>query len=1165
MVAAGGFAGQRLRDLAQTKDGYLWLAMQMGLVRFDGIRFESINVPDIPAFRRGAITHLAAAANGGLWFGIEGGAFGSYDGTEFHPMTQHSWVEPAMGISALLESQDGWLWVGGGGGTGRCRGETTNGGAFFPQLNRVTALFEDPHHRIWLGTPELGLFYWQAGSITPFPDAALRKKAIFAVAVDLHDQLWVGTQAGVHCYDSNFVRHDLVQTATDVKALLVDRHGVVWIGTAGDGLICYRNGESRYFKRADGLANDSVTSLLEDQEGSLWVGTKDGLSQLSDVKFPIFTSAEGLVGGSCHGLCVSTNGAMWTATTKGLTWFDGQTFARFSQNIGLTNAYVKQVYEARNGEVYFINANRTGDREVGLLDGGRMVVPFSTSNSWPIAFAEDDQSVVVAVSGDLFRVSRTQSVPYAFRDGKAPAMLWIRNLFGCADGSLLVATVDGVFKIKNGAYVHWSTGEGLSDSDVFWASEDRDGAIWAGLTTGLARIKAGQVRNIRQKDGLSDSVIRAVVPDDLGNLWMQSSRGFLRASLRSLNDFADGKTNWVECALYEGLESVKSIETADVECSGCKTPDGRIWFPTPSGPVMIDPAHIIVNTVPPPVHIEHVLVNGVEQTGLSPAAVRPGRGELVVQFTGLSYIEPQKVRFRYRLEGYDSSWIDGGNRRSVFYANLKPQSYTFAVQACNADGVWSKTPAEFTVYLPPHFYQTLWFDAAAALAGTAILLGGYGWRIRYLARKQQHLQQANESLEREIAKRTSELAEQRNLLRALIDNLPDSVFVKDLQSRVVVDNIAHARMLGLADPAEAVGKTDADCLPAEQARKFLAAEHDLLQRGTEYDAEETIVDARTGDVRWLRTTKVPLRDRDGAIIGLAGIHRDISERKKWEAESESLHQKLLEVSRRAGMADVATSVLHNVGNVLNSANVSASLILSRLRKLNISSLEKTVQLMHEHAGDLGYFVSVDERGRNLLPYLEQLARRLTDEQASLLAEIKVLTDHMEHINGIVVSQQAYAKMGGFSEVVQPVELAEQALRLQRDACERHSIRLVRDFGATPALVVDRHKILQILVNLIQNAQRACESNPPDARGVIVRVGLADGKKVRIEVADNGVGISAETMTQIFSHGFTTRKDGHGFGLHSGALAARELGGSLSAFSQGPGLGATFTLELPVPD
>ncbi len=1138
--------------------------MQTGLIRFDGISFEHINVPNLPQFRQGAIIHLAAGEDGGLWFGIEGGSFGLYDGQGFHPMDQHRWVDPAMGVGAILKGRDGWLWVGAGSGTGRCGGESTNGSSFFPQLNGASAIYEDSQHRTWIGTADHGLFYWQNGQIKAFPDSSLQEKAIFAVAVDGHQRLWVGTQAGVQCYDSNFVRHDLVQTSTDVKALLVDRRGVVWIGTAGDGLIRYWEGQAQYFRHNDGLANDSITSLLEDNEGSIWIGTLDGLSQLSDVKFPIYTSAEGMVDGSCHGLCASANGGIWTATSRGISLFDGKKFINYSSDIGLTNSYVKRVFEAENGDLYFINANRADtNREVGILSHGRIVARYGCS-SWPIAFAEDDQGVVVALGGELYRVGRTEFSPYAFRDGKVPKLDWVRNLFGCADGSLLAATVDGVFKIKDGIFEHWSVGEGLSDFDVQYVCADSDGTIWAGLKTGLARIRNGQVRNIGQKDGLADNIICAIVPDDHGNLWMQTSHGFIRASRRSLDDFADGKTNRVDCVSYSGLESVKSIETVAVEFNGCKTADGRIWFPTPSGAVVIDPAKIASNVVPPPVHIEHVLVNGTEQTGPDAKRARPGRDELVVQYTGLSYIEPQKVTFRYRLEGYDSEWIDGGNRRSVFYANLKPGHYRFAVQARNADGMWSTAADRFEIILPPHFYQTGWFRAAACLAGVAVILGGYGWRVRRLARKQWDLQQANELLEKKVEKRTGELAEQRNLLRTLIDHLPDGIFIKDRQSRVLIDNVAHAQLLGFDNPSEAVGKTDLDCLPKAEAEKLFSAEQELIAQGTEYNAEEAIVDVRTGEARWLRTTKVPLRDGSGKITGLAGINRDISDRKKWEAESETLHRQLVEASHMAGMAEVATSVLHNIGNVLNSASVSTGLISARLRRLEISNLAKAAQLLQANAGDLGKFLAEDQRGRQLPRYLEQLARHLGTEQASLLVEIRELAANMEHIKGIVASQQSHARMIGVSETVQPAELVEQAIRLNQDAYGRHSVRLMREFAAVPPIPLDRHKVIQILVNLMQNANQACEGNPPHARKVVVRIRLAGPGKLRIEVADNGVGIPAENLTRIFSHGFTTRKDGHGFGLHSGALAAKDLGGSLTVLSEGPGRGATFVLELPVP-
>ncbi|MGA2747500.1 MAG: two-component regulator propeller domain-containing protein [Verrucomicrobiota bacterium] len=1156
-----GLPVNSIRAITQTKDGYLWLGTQKGLVRFDGIEFQTISLPNEPQFRPGVVSCLANSGDGGLWFGVENGCVGFFDGTRFHSLDGYPWVNPQMRVGALREDSSGAFWVGAGSGLGRCFRGSTNGSAFLGQLSGISAICEDARHRIWLGTTDEGLFCWDQGQIKPFPDASLKKKAIFALASGLDGRLWVGTQADLHCYDTNLARTEPIPTLIDIKALLADQHGVVWIGTASDGLVRYQEGNTGYLGRVDGLADDFVTALWEDSEGSLWIGTREGLSQLSDVKFPIYTHADGMIGGSCHGLCASANGGIWTANTKGLSWFDGRRFINFSKQIGLVKPYVKRVFEAKNGDVYFINATRDGGREVGVLSGGKMVASHRTQN-WPTAMGEDAQGVVVAVGGDLFRASRTALVPYAYRDGKIPELNWVRNLFGCKDGSLLVACVNGVFRLKDGAFEHWSVSEGLSDYDVLWVSADDDGAIWAGLETGAARIKNNQICNITQKNGLADNTIRAIVPDDHGDLWMYSSRGFLRVSRRSVNDFADGKTNQIDCVAYDGLESVKTIDTSDVEYSAGKTADGRIWFPTPPGPVMIDPNHIPTDTVPPLVHIDQVRVNGADQIGPTTTPAGPGKGELVVQYTALSYLAPQKIRFRYRLEGYDSDWIDGGNRRSVFYANLKPKPYTFVVQACSVDGVWSKTNERFAINLPPHYYQTAWFHVVSGLLGIGAILGGYAWRARRLVRKHRNLQQANEVLESRIRERTGELAEQRNLLRTLIDHLPDSVFVKDAQSRVVIDNVAHAQVLGLRDPAEAVGKTDFDCMPREQAQKFYAAEQELIARGAEYDAEEKTVDMRTGETRWLRTTKVPLRDRAGRIIGLAGINRDITERKKWEAESQSLHRKLVEASRHAGMAEVATNVLHNVGNVLNSVNVSTTLVSERLRRLQISNLTMAARLLREHSNDLGRFLTADEKGRRLPEYLEQVAQHLGREQTGLLAEIKELARNVEHINEIVAMQQTYATASGVSEIVQPADLVEDALRMNREGGARHSVKITREFTPVPPITVDRHKVIQILVNLLQNAIHACGQNDPGARQVVVRINPAGSAGVRIQVADNGIGIPPENLTRIFSHGFTTRKNGHGFGLHSGALAATELGGALTVFSGGSGKGATFTLELP---
>ena len=1150
-----------IRAIAQTGDGYIWLGTQKGLVRFDGIEFKTTPM-DQRRLQQGTVACLANSAGGGLWFGIEFGEFGFWDGANSFSMESLPWVSPQMRTAAICEARDGWLWVGAGGGVGRCQRGGTNGSVVFNQLTGVSAICEDSGHRIWFGTTDEGLYYWDAGQLKPFADVTLKREAIFALAVDLQHLLWVGTQAGVHCYDTNFVRRELVPSSTDMKALLADQNGAVWIGSAGDGLIRYQAGKINYLRTSDGLAHDFVTALLEDNEGNVWVGTREGLSELSDVKFPIYTSADGMVGGSCHGLCSSRNGGIWTANTRGLSRFDGMRFTNFSQQIGLVNPYVKRVFEAHDGDVYFINAARTGDREVDVLSGGKVVARYPNKN-WPIALAEDARGVVVGVAGELFRVSRTEFVPFVYKDGKPPEMNWVRNLFGCADGSLLVASVNGVFRLQDGVVEHWSVTEGLADADVIWVCEDDERTIWAGLTVGMARIRGKQVRSITKADGLPDNTIRAIVPDDRGDMWLYSNRGFLRVNRRNLNDFADGRTNRVGCVVFDGLESVKTIDTSDVEAQGCKTPDGRIWFPSPHGAVMIDPARIPVASQPPVVHIEQVQVNGVDLPERWSGRTRPGRGELLVRYTALSYIAPLRIRFRYRLEGFDTDWVDAENRRAAFYVNLAPRHYRFAVQACNVDGVWSRASEFVEIELPPHFYQTTWFRLFLGLVLVAALWGGFRWRVLRIEKEQRKLQQANDVLEAKVQQRTGELAEQRNLLRTLIDHLPDSIFVKDNRSRVVVDNMAHARSLGLTDPAQAVGKTDFDCLSPEWAGKLQTVERELLERGTSYDGEEEIVDARTGELRWVRTTKVPLRDQQGKVVGLAGINRDITERKKWEVELNSLHRKLVEASRQAGMAEVATSVLHNVGNVLNSVNVSSSVVVDRIKSSRALALEKVVRLLKEHEGDLTGFLAQDPKGRRVMAYLESLAKCLDAERNGLLGEMRHLRRNLDHVNEIVARQQTYAKVVAVSEILPPAELVEDALRIHEDSFRRHSIHLIREFSQVPPINVDRHRLIEILVNLLQNAIRACERNGLGGREVTVRILSAGPDRVRIEVADNGMGIPPENLTRIFAQGFTTRKNGHGFGLHSGALAAKQLRGALTATSEGHGKGAVFTLELPI--
>ena len=303
-----------------------------------------------------------------------------------------------------------------------------------------------------------------------------------------------------------------------------------------------------------------------------------------------------------------------------------------------------------------------------------------------------------------------------------------------------------------------------------------------------------------------------------------------------------------------------------------------------------------------------------------------------------------------------------------------------------------------------------------------------------------------------------------------------------------------------------------------------------------------------------------IQERDAALQSARDdLERRVQQRTQ---ELESAHKQLLVISRQAGMAEVATGVLHNVGNVLNSVNVSATLVADSVRHSKAAGLARAVALLKQHEQDLGAFVTLDAQGRHLPAYLAQLSEQLRAEQQSTIQELELLRSNIEHIKDIVTMQQSYATISGVKEVVDVAVLVEDSLRLHESGMNRHGIAVVRDFQAAPALNLDKHKVLQILVNLVRNAKHACTESERTDKQITLRVRQVDSH-VDIAVIDNGVGIAPENLTRIFAHGFTTRKDGHGFGLHSGALAARELGGALTVHSDGIGRGAIFTLALPV--
>lgn len=293
------------------------------------------------------------------------------------------------------------------------------------------------------------------------------------------------------------------------------------------------------------------------------------------------------------------------------------------------------------------------------------------------------------------------------------------------------------------------------------------------------------------------------------------------------------------------------------------------------------------------------------------------------------------------------------------------------------------------------------------------------------------------------------------------------------------------------------------------------------------------------------------------------LRHEIAERTRAEAELQRTQQQLIDASHQAGMAEVATGVLHNVGNVLNSVNVSATLIAERLAQSRTAQLARAAAMLREQNGRLSDFLTNDPKGQLLPAYLADLSQHLEEEQREARSEIDLLTRHIEHIKDIVAMQQAYARVSGLCEALPAAALIEQALQLNLDSFARHGIAVERDFAPAPPVNVDKHKALQILVNILRNAQHAMDEAGSGEKRLTIRIAQKDPQTVAIALTDTGSGIAPENLTRIFSHGFTTRPDGHGFGLHSAAVAAQQMHGRLAAHSDGPGRGATFIFELPV--
>jgi signal transduction histidine kinase/ligand-binding sensor domain-containing protein/CheY-like chemotaxis protein len=759
-----GLPHNSVRAFAQTADGYLWLGTQAGLARFDGVQFTSFDRFSTPELEHDHVLALAAGRDGSLWIGTSGSLVRLKDG-QFRRVTLPE-SPGELTVRAILEARDGTLWVGTQhGGLLRLQGSqitsyTTPQGLSNPF---VRCLYEDAEGALWIGTDN-GLNRWQGGRMTSYTTLdGLPHNSVWSLAGGADGSLWIGTRLGglSRLKDRRFRTYSTKDGLPNpiVLSLCEDRKRNLWIGTDGGGLSRLTAGKITSFGTKQGLSSSIVRALLEDREGNIWIGTAGGgLHQLSEQRFTTYSSrSEGLSTDLVWSIHAGRDGAMWVGTAGGgLNRLQDGAFTAVAIAGEPRSAFVWPVYEDRESRLWVgVEGGRLHCRT-----GGRWIdYPRPGDPAFPAKFTSILQDgygdVWIGAAGDkLYRFRNNRFQVFGAAEGFSADT--VRALAEDQEGSLWIATNRGLIRRQNEQFLTYTRRDGLSTNRITSLYPGRNGALWIGTRDGgLNVLRDGKFSAYTTKNGMPDDSVYSIVEDDRGDVWITCRRGLFRLSQSTLTAGSRQKV------VFESFESARGIRNTEfnygAQPASVRSPDGRLWFPTYGGVVTIDTVNTTVNSLPPPVLIQEMIVDRRPIDIAQNARVAPGEGNLTFHYSALSYRSPKKVRFRYKLEGFEKDWTDAGMRRSAYYTNLPPGTYRFHVAAANSDGIWNEEGASIRFTLAPHFYQTMWFYVATGLLIAAAGGAAYQRRVRALYSRERWLEASvalrTEELQREVAER----------------------------------------------------------------------------------------------------------------------------------------------------------------------------------------------------------------------------------------------------------------------------------------------------------------------------------------------------------------------------------------------------------------------------
>jgi signal transduction histidine kinase/ligand-binding sensor domain-containing protein len=731
-----GLPSDGITDVVQTRDGWLWIGTRAGLARFDGLSFTVFDPRTTPALASAQCGAMIEGPDGALWITTMGGGitryldgrfegFGSEQGVRFEfsgvlatDRAGRVWfgtndplhvyedgrfrvLGPSEGVSLysaqpILEDDTGAMWIASGDGVAACRDGTcrTQPDGFRSLAPHLPERFR----RIpgaggsWLVVSSRTLLRERGKEITPVPlDAPSPTDGITRVAEDQSGTLWVGWVEGGLTWIRGAERGRL--TAADglpggaINALRADREGNLWVGTNG-GLARIRRRAFTAITVAEGLRDERVWSLLEDRSGGVWIGTESALHHLQGRALTIYDVRDGLPGRGVVSILEDREGTLWFGTNGGLARKEGASFRSFTTKDGLTSSNVRALHQDPDGRLW-----------IGTSTGGVNELGASGFRAW------------------------------TEREGLASN--WVRAIRRDREGALWIATTGGVSRLRDGVITSYTTRDGLPKSSVVCIHEDRDGHLWLGsANAGLARLRDGRFVTVGVREGLLDAGALSI-QEEGEDFWIAGTKGVMRVPRRELDDVVEGRAKSVTCLSYGRKDGLPTPEcNGGTQPSSWKGRDGRLWFPTPKGVAIVDPKDVDRSVVAPPAVIESVARDGVPVPAGEAWTLPPGTRRVDLAFTALSYTAPERVRFRYRLEGFDPDWVGGGSARRASYTNLRPGSYVFHVAASNDGGSWSEAPAARKLTIRPYFHETPLFYALAAAALGALAFVVHRARVR---------------------------------------------------------------------------------------------------------------------------------------------------------------------------------------------------------------------------------------------------------------------------------------------------------------------------------------------------------------------------------------------------------------------------------------------------